>query len=103
MREADKIGTGVCDSGHASAWKAFLDADVVIAIGNAFNQHATFNYWSGLFDDRKLIHLNISELEIDKAYKADKALVADARLGLRALIDSLGAKTGQRAVRRRLG
>lgn len=96
--ENHPLSIGVfCDSGHASAWKAFLDADVVIAIGNAFNQHATFNYWSGLFDDRKLIHLNISELEIDKAYKADKALVADARLGLRALIDSLGAKTGQRA------
>ena len=26
------------------AWKAFLDADVVIAVGNSLNQHATFGY-----------------------------------------------------------
>ena len=39
-----------CDSGHASAWKAFREADVVIAIGNSLNQHATFNYRDDLFD-----------------------------------------------------
>jgi acetolactate synthase-1/2/3 large subunit len=83
-----------CDSGHSSAWKAFMDADLVIAIGNAFNQHATFNYWEGLFDNRKLIHINISSLEIDKAYKADWALVADARLATEALHAALDTRVG---------
>ncbi|HEX9301896.1 MAG TPA: thiamine pyrophosphate-dependent enzyme [Casimicrobiaceae bacterium] len=86
-----------CDSGHPSAWKAFMNADVVVAIGNAFNQHATFNYWEGLFDGRTLVHINISEREIDKVYKADYALVADAGLAVRAMTEALDAKTGARA------
>lgn len=85
-----------CDSGHAAAWKAFMAADIVIAIGNAFNQHATFNYWEGLFDGRKLIHVNISASEIDKAYKADAALVADARLAVEALHRDLSTRVGAR-------
>ncbi|MEA2803218.1 MAG: acetolactate synthase large subunit, partial [Rhodospirillaceae bacterium] len=42
VEESHPLAVGVfCDSGHATAWKAFLDADVVIAIGNSLNQHAT--------------------------------------------------------------
>ncbi|MEY2927545.1 MAG: hypothetical protein RL367_2022 [Pseudomonadota bacterium] len=93
--ENHRLSIGVfCDSGHASAWKAFMEADLVIAIGNAFNQHATFNYWPHLFDDRKLLHINISELEIDKAYKADCAIVADARLAVEALHRALALRLG---------
>ncbi len=33
-----------CDSGHRNAWKAFEQADLVLAIGNSFAQHATFNF-----------------------------------------------------------
>jgi acetolactate synthase-1/2/3 large subunit len=95
--ENHPLAVGVfCDSGHATAWKAFLEADVVIAIGNSLNQHATFNYRADLFDGRTLIHINISEAEIDKAYKADFALVSDAKPALRALIDALEAKAGKR-------
>ena len=95
--ENHRLSIGVfCDSGHASAWKAFMEADVVIAIGNAFNQHATFNYWEGLFDNKKLVHINVSETEIDKAYKADHALIADARLAVVALHRALSLKVGAR-------
>ena len=97
VEESHPLAVGVfCDSGHASAWKAFLDADVVIAIGNSLNQHATFNYRPDLFDKRTLIHINISATEIDKAYKADYALVSDAKLGLQALIAALDAEVGSR-------
>lgn len=97
VSENHPLSIGVfCDSGHASAWKAFMDADVVLAIGNAFNQHATFNYWPKLFDGKTLIHLNISEMEIDKAYKADHAVVADARLAVRAISDALEPQVGAR-------
>lgn len=78
-----------CDSGHASAWKAFREADVVLAVGNAFNQHATFDYHDDLFTDKTLIHVNISATEIDKAYKADHALVSDARSAMEALYTAL--------------
>jgi acetolactate synthase-1/2/3 large subunit len=95
--ENHPLAIGVfCDSGHASAWKAFLQADVVIAIGNSLNQHATFGYRAGLFDNRTLIHINISETEIDKAYKADFALVSDAKPALRALIDAMDSRVGPR-------
>ena len=98
VSENHPLSVGVfCDSGHASAWKAFMNADVVVAIGNAFNQHATFNYWESLFDGRTLVHINISKSEIDKVYKADYALVADAQLAVRAMTEALDAKTGARA------
>jgi len=77
------------DSGQNEAWKAFIDADVVLAIGNAFAQHATFNFRPDLLDGKTLIHINISAEEIDKVYKADHAIIADAKLALDALFVEL--------------
>lgn len=96
--ENHPLSIGVfCDSGHSSAWKAFMESDIVVAIGNAFNQHATFNYWPELFEGRKLVHINISEDEIDKVYKADAAIVADAGLAVEALTAALEGRVGERA------
>ena len=83
------------DSGHASARKAFRQAKVVLCIGNALNQHATFNYHEGLFDGKVQIRINISETEITKVYPPDYALVSDARAGVGALADALEAKVGE--------
>ena len=95
VSENHPLSVGVfCDSGHASAWKAFLEAKVVLAIGNAFNQHATFNYREDLFDGKTLIHVNISESEIDKAYKVDHALVSDARPAVEAIHAALEGMVG---------
>jgi acetolactate synthase-1/2/3 large subunit len=66
----------------------------VLAVGNAFNQHATFDYHESLFDQKTLIHVNISATEIDKAFKADHALVSDARTAMRALHDALDPLVG---------
>ncbi|MFY9698091.1 MAG: thiamine pyrophosphate-binding protein [Rhodoplanes sp.] len=95
--ENHPLSIGVfCDSGHASAWKAFLEADVVLAIGNSLNQHATFGYRDDLFNGKKLIHVNISEIEIDKVYKADAAIVADAKPAVEALHAALEPKVKER-------
>jgi acetolactate synthase-1/2/3 large subunit len=86
------------DCGHASARKAFRDARVVLCIGNALNQHATFGYHDGLFDGKVHIRINISATEIDKlkdVYPADYALVSDARAAVSALADSLESKVGE--------
>jgi acetolactate synthase-1/2/3 large subunit len=86
------------DSGHASTWKAFREAKVVLGIGNALNQHATFNYHDGLFDGKVHIRINISQTEIDKlkdVYPADYALVSDARPAVAALTDALEARVGE--------
>jgi acetolactate synthase I/II/III large subunit len=95
VSENHPLAIGVfSDSGHSSAWKAFREAKVVVAIGNAFNQHATFNYRDDLFSDKLLIHVNISATEIDKAYKADHALIADAKPAVAASTEALDRKVG---------
>ncbi|MFC4121524.1 thiamine pyrophosphate-binding protein [Nonomuraea zeae] len=96
VSERHPLSVGVFgDSGHASAWKAFREADVVLCIGNSLNQHATFNYREDLFDGKLLIYVNISETEFRKAYKPDHALLSDARPGVAAIADALEAKVGE--------
>ncbi|WFP79135.1 thiamine pyrophosphate-binding protein [Mesorhizobium sp. WSM4906] len=90
IAERHPLCAGVfCDSGHSAAWKAFLEADVVLAVGNSFAQHATFGFRDDLFAGRKLIHINIDIGEIDKVYKADGAIIGDARLAVGALLDKM--------------
>lgn len=90
ISESHPLSVGVfSESGHSSAWKAFREADVVVAIGNSFSQHATFEYRDELFKDKLLIHVNISAMEISKAYRADYALVSDARLAVAAIFAGL--------------
>ena len=83
------------DSGHASARKAFRHARVVLCIGNALNQHATFDYHEGLFDGKVQIRINISETEITKVYPPEYALVSDARAAVSALADALEKRVGE--------
>lgn len=88
--ESHPLAIGVfADSGHKSAWDLFLEADVVIAIGNSFAQHATFDFRDDLFDGRKLVHIDVDPNQIDKVYKADHAIIGDARLAISALADAL--------------
>jgi acetolactate synthase-1/2/3 large subunit len=96
VSESHPLSVGVfADSGHSSAWKAFREARVVVAIGNSLNQHATFNYRDDLFTDKLLIHINISADEIDKSYKADHALIADARPAVAAITEALDRRVGR--------
>jgi acetolactate synthase-1/2/3 large subunit len=86
ISEHHALSVGVfCDSGHSAAWKAFLEADVIFAVGNSFAQHATFNFRKDLLDGKTLVHVNIDEGEIDKVYKADGAIIGDAKLAIAAL------------------
>lgn len=96
VSEGHPLSVGVfADSGHAAAWKAFREADVVLCVGNSLNQHATFNYREGLFDGKLLIHVNISAIEFQKAYKPDYALLSDARPAVAALVHALEEKVGE--------
>ncbi|MFG1708295.1 thiamine pyrophosphate-binding protein [Nonomuraea sp. M3C6] len=96
VSEGHPLSVGVfADSGHASAWKAFREADVVLCIGNSLNQHATFNYRKDLFNGKLLIHVNISDTEFHKAYKPDYALLSDARPAVAALVDALERRVGE--------
>jgi acetolactate synthase I/II/III large subunit len=77
------------DSGHAAAAKAFVAADLVIAVGNSFAQHATFDFRPDLLTRKTLVHINISAAEISKVYPADYGVVADAKPAVAALTAAL--------------
>ncbi|MFL1897994.1 thiamine pyrophosphate-binding protein [Streptomyces tauricus] len=90
VSEGHPLAVGVfADSGHSSAWKVFREADVVLAVGNSFNQHATFDFRGDLFEGKKLIHVNIDGDEFEKRYRAEHTLVSDARPAVAALVDAL--------------
>lgn len=90
ISESHPLVAGVFhESGHASAWKAFRDADVVLALGNSLSQHATFGLREDLFDGKTLVQVNISGTEIGKRYPAQHALVSDARLAMEAITEAM--------------
>ena len=90
LPEDHPLALGVfADSGHAAAAKAFVHADVILAVGNSFAQHATFNFRPDLLTGKTLIHINIDPHEINKVYPADRAVVSDAKPAIARLIDEL--------------
>jgi acetolactate synthase I/II/III large subunit len=90
IAEDHALSLGVlADSGHASAGKAFVAADLVVAVGNSFAQHATFNFRPDLLKGKTLIHINISAQEINKVYQADCGVVTDAKPAIAALTAAL--------------
>jgi acetolactate synthase I/II/III large subunit len=90
IAEDHPLALGVfADSGHAAAGKAFVAADLVIAVGNSFAQHATFDFRPDLLTRKTLVHINISAAEISKVYPADYGVVADAKLAVAALTAAL--------------
>jgi acetolactate synthase-1/2/3 large subunit len=95
IAEDHPLSLGVlADSGHAAAGKAFVAANVVVAVGNAFAQHATFDFRPDLLTGKILVHVNISAQEISKVYPADYAVVADAKAALAALTTALTPLVG---------
>jgi acetolactate synthase I/II/III large subunit len=90
IAEDHPLALGVfADSGHAAAGKAFVAADLVIAVGNSFAQHATFDFRPDLLTRKTLVHINISAAEIGKVYPADCGVVADAKPAVAALTAAL--------------
>ncbi|WP_433463420.1 thiamine pyrophosphate-binding protein [Spirillospora sp. CA-128828] len=95
IAETHPLAVGVfSESGHASAWKAFREADVVLAVGNSFSQHSTFGLRPDLFDGKKLIQVNIAASEIGKFYVPAHRLVSDARPAVEAIGDALAERAG---------
>jgi len=95
IAEDHPLALGVfADSGHSSAAKAFIHADLVLAVGNSFAQHATFNFRDDLFKDKTLIHINISAQEIGKVYKTDCGVVSDAKPAIVSLTNELASSVG---------
>lgn len=90
LDEKHPLAVGVfADSGHRIASELFLRANVVLAVGNSFAQHATFDFREDLLAGKTLIHVNIDPGDIDRVYPADHAIVGDAKRAIRALSAAL--------------
>lgn len=85
--EDHRLALGVGAYGHgASSWAA-PKADVILAVGTRLTTQMT-----GLNAPRapqKLIHLDVDPTVIGKNYAAEVRVVADARLGLQALLEEV--------------
>jgi acetolactate synthase-1/2/3 large subunit len=98
LPEDHPLAMGVfANSGHRGARQAFREAHVVLAVGNSFSQNGTFNFHSDLFQGKVLIHVNIDRHEINKVYKADFAIVSDARPAIAALNAEVSRSVGAAA------
>src|SRR5262249_10943333 len=92
IREDHPLGLGIIgDAGNRGARQALNAAEVVLAVGNSFAQHATFGFPPELLKGKTLIHVNIDPQEINKVYAADFPLVSDAKPAIAALVDQLDA------------
>ena len=71
--------------------KVFLDSDVVLGIGCRFSDRHTgdLKVYRG---ERKFIHIDVAEAQIGKVFTPDLGIVADAKLAVRALIDTAKAR-----------
>lgn len=78
-------------TGDPAAMEYFNQADVVLAAGNSFAENATLLFKPDLYDQKTLLHLNIDAHEINKVYPADLSMIADARLGLEAVVKAMSA------------
>lgn len=72
-------------SGDEAANAYFKEAEVVLAMGNSFAQNATFAFNPDLYKGKKLIHINIDPVEINKVYPADVAVVSDVKPALQVI------------------
>jgi acetolactate synthase-1/2/3 large subunit len=73
----------------------FEDADVILAVGTRFQAGATRNWALKL--PGKLIHLDADPGVIGRNYPAEVSIVADAQLGLTAILQSLDGSGGAEA------
>ncbi len=76
-------------TGDPKAREYFDKADLVLAVGNSFAENATLLFKPDLYDQKTLLHINIDPHEINKVYPADLSMIADARLGLEAIVKAM--------------
>lgn len=73
--------------GTTAAQKMVEAADVILAVGFKFGQNPTY-LWTLPKPQQRIIHLDIDGAEIGKLFPVEVGLVADARLGLAALLET---------------
>ena len=72
------------------------DIDAALAVGTRFQPQMA--NW-GRDDDLKIVRLDVDPMEINRIGRPDVGIVADARVGLAALVDAVGRRNRKRASR----
>ncbi|HVG82298.1 MAG TPA: thiamine pyrophosphate-binding protein [Methylomirabilota bacterium] len=94
VAEDDPLALGVIGSnGGTPETRAVVDAaDVVLFVGCRAGSVTTERWRHPRPEGPKIVHLDIDPAAVGANYRADVALIADARLGLAALVDALPAE-----------
>ena len=79
---------------RASANEVLLEADLVFYVGSQTGSQLTLN-WQIPAPATRVLHLDIEPREIGRHFDTEVAIVADAKLGLAALLDALASETQQ--------
>ena len=79
-------------SGDPCARQAFLEADVVLAIGNSFSKWQTWRWADGAYDGKLLLQINVDKAAINRVYPADVALIADIKPSIAAIDQELAKR-----------
>ncbi|MBC7092051.1 MAG: thiamine pyrophosphate-binding protein [Nitrososphaeria archaeon] len=87
-------GVAAGKSGNITAEKVLEKSDLVIAIGNRFSEMGTGRY--SLKFSGKLVHINVAEEDIGRAFKPDMGIVSDAKEFLKILLKKLEEKNVSR-------
>ena len=82
--------------GREIARRAFLECDVMVAIGARFSDRSS-GLSSDLPDSVRIIHLDIDPMEAGKNTRTKVRLVGDAKKGLQQIIFGLGRAKGESA------
>ena len=97
FREDHPLSLGTRSSTTTAMVKHFLErADVVFGIGCSFTR---IHFGADLLDSKTLVHVTNDEGDVNKDYPADVAVVGDAKLVMRQLIDEVKASLGDGARR----
>ena len=93
FNEDHPLSLGTRSSTTTGMVKHFLErADVVFGIGCSFTR---IHFGADLFDTKTLVHVTNDEGDVNKDYPADVAVVGDAKLVMRQLIDEVKASLGE--------
>src|SRR5205823_11828566 len=89
LDERDRLWHSVLPDRRATAG-ALQAADVVLAVGTKLGHRSLEKLGVGLAPGQTLVHLDLDPAVIGRAFKAEIAVVGDARDGLTRLLQALG-------------
>jgi acetolactate synthase-1/2/3 large subunit len=83
--------------GHAEANKLVIEADVLLAAGARFSDRSVGRFDEFGKDGMRIVHVDIDPSEIGKNKPADVAIVADVKVTLRRMVESILRRAAARS------